>query len=81
MLDRRVVRRGAFGITCAAICALSAPALAQDSAASQAVATDPAAEVGTEEITVTARRRAESLQDVPAAVTAFSAQTIENAGI
>jgi iron complex outermembrane receptor protein len=81
MLDRRVVRRGAFGITCAAICALSAPALAQEGAASQTVATDPAADVGTEEITVTARRRAESLQDVPAAVTAFSAQTIENAGI
>ncbi|WP_308910286.1 TonB-dependent receptor [Pseudokordiimonas caeni] len=34
-----------------------------------------------EEITVTSRRRSESLQSVPAAVTAFSSQTIEDAGI
>ncbi|MCP4301483.1 MAG: TonB-dependent receptor plug domain-containing protein, partial [Gammaproteobacteria bacterium] len=36
---------------------------------------------GLEEIIVSARRRAESLQDVPVAVQAFSAQQIENAGI
>lgn len=34
-----------------------------------------------DEITVTARRREESLQSVPDAVTAFSAATLENAGI
>ncbi|WP_417318571.1 TonB-dependent receptor [Emcibacter sp.] len=34
-----------------------------------------------EEITVISRRRAESLQDVPAAVNAFSSQVIEDAGI
>ncbi len=34
-----------------------------------------------EEIVVTARRRAETLQDAPVAITAFSAQDIENAGI
>ena len=34
-----------------------------------------------EEIIVTARQRAESLQDVPAAVQVFTAQTIENSGI
>lgn len=33
------------------------------------------------EIVVTARRREENLQDVPAAITAFSAAMIENAGI
>jgi iron complex outermembrane receptor protein len=36
---------------------------------------------GLEEIIVSARRRSESLQDVPVAVQAFSAQQIENAGI
>ena len=34
-----------------------------------------------EEIVVTARKRNESLQDVPIAITAFTAQTIERAGI
>lgn len=34
-----------------------------------------------EEITVTAQRREESLQDVPVSVSSFSAQTIEKAGI
>jgi iron complex outermembrane recepter protein len=36
---------------------------------------------GLEEITVTARRREESLQDVPIAVSAFSAERIENMGV
>lgn len=34
-----------------------------------------------EEIVVTARKRAENLQEVPIAITAFTAQTIERAGI
>jgi len=34
-----------------------------------------------EEVVVTARKRAESLQDVPIAITAFTEQTIERAGI
>ena len=34
-----------------------------------------------EEIVVTARKRAESLQEVPIAITAFTAETIERAGI
>jgi iron complex outermembrane recepter protein len=34
-----------------------------------------------EEITVTARRRSEILQDVPAAVTAFSAEDLQRAGV
>jgi iron complex outermembrane receptor protein len=34
-----------------------------------------------DEVTVIARKRSESLQDVPAAVTAFTAQNIEDAGI
>ena len=35
---------------------------------------------GLEEVTVTARRREESLQDVPIAVSAFSAERIESTG-
>src|SRR5512137_415956 len=41
----------------------------------------PSAKVaGLEEITVTARRREESMQDVPIALSAFSAERIQNAG-
>jgi outer membrane receptor protein involved in Fe transport len=43
--------------------------------------TSEASKVGLEEVTVTARRRAESLQEVPIAVTAFTAEAIENRGI
>ncbi|MFO6428988.1 TonB-dependent receptor [Erythrobacter sp. W302b] len=55
--------------------ALSSPALAQDASASE-----PAAE---EEggIIVTARRQSESLQDVPAAVTVFGAETLAATGV
>lgn len=46
-----------------------------------AYAQDAAAEEAPQEIVVSALRRDQNLQDVPAAVTAFSAETIENAGI
>ena len=52
--------------------ALAAPAQAQDPGATQAGAL--------EEIVVTARKREESLQSVPIAVTAFSAATLEAIG-
>ena len=42
-----------------------------------AVAQDEAPSAGLEEITVTAQRRAQSLQDVPIAVSAFSAQALQ----
>lgn len=48
--------------------------------AGAASAQDPAGAV-LEEITVTAQKREERLQDVPAAVTAFSADRIADAGI
>ena len=46
-----------------------------------AYAQDAAAEDAPREIIVSALRRDQNLQDVPAAVTAFSTETIENAGI
>ena len=73
-------RSCSFGASCGGIasgfCAL---ALGVASANAQPGA-DQAATV-LEEITVTARRRTESLQDAPFAVTAFTAQAIEDAGI
>lgn len=45
-----------------------------------AVAQNVGAQVGLEEIQVTARRRTESLQDVPIAVTAFSGAELEKLG-
>lgn len=70
--------------------ALSAPAFAQDAAtagdatASEAGASDAAAtdqDGGLAEITVTARRRAESLQDTPIAISAVTAEGLEARGI
>jgi iron complex outermembrane receptor protein len=45
------------------------------------VATVVAQEGAIEEVVVTARKRDESLQEVPIAITAFTEQTIEKAGI
>jgi iron complex outermembrane receptor protein len=58
----------------AALCAVPA-VLAQEAPATRSVTAG-----GLEEITVTARRREEALQDVPIAVTAFSAQALQLAG-
>jgi len=57
----------------AVIAMLSLPAVAQDSASDGVTAL--------EEIVVTARRRTESALEAPIAVTAFSAQMIQDAGI
>jgi len=56
-----------------ALGALSVPALAQDEAQESTFEL--------EEIQVTARRRSESLQDVPIAVSAFSSDMLKNQGI
>jgi iron complex outermembrane receptor protein len=63
------VAGGSAALVALGAAAMPAPALAQDSA-----------DVGIEEIVVTARRREESLQDVPIAVTAFSAEQLEQTG-
>ncbi|WP_294055231.1 TonB-dependent receptor [Sphingomonas sp.] len=63
----------------AALMALSAaPAFAQDEPAAQDESASAPEEGG--EIVVTARRRAERLQDVPIAVTAFSGELLEKQG-
>lgn len=68
--------RGLFSTTAiVAIAAVAAPLAAQDAAAA------PEASENTGEIVVTSLRRTETLQDTPAAVTAFDAKAIENAGI
>jgi iron complex outermembrane recepter protein len=65
-----------LALVCAgAVFASSTTAVAQQAAASQAD------ELALEEIVVTARKREESLQDVPISITAFSADTIEERGI
>ncbi|WP_308909743.1 TonB-dependent receptor [Pseudokordiimonas caeni] len=60
------------GVCAAALLATSAPVLAQDAGAEE--------RLSLEEIVVTARRREESLQDVPVAVTAFSSEALELRG-
>jgi len=60
-------------VTGTAACALTAPVFAQSS--------DSEGVMSLEEIQVTARRRSESLQDVPVAVSAFGESMLENQGI
>src|SRR5512134_1292090 len=63
---KKSTRTGALGSAVAAACSLQAPRVdAQERTA------------GLEEIVVTARRREENLQEVPLAITAFSAADIE----
>ena len=66
----------------AAIIALPAQALAQDQEQIAAEANEEAEEAAADsgEIVVTARRRAEALQDVPIAVTAYSGAQLEREG-
>lgn len=63
------------GASAIAMLLAASPAAAQDSPAPGASAADD------NEIVVTALRRDQSLQDVPAAITAFTSDTIDSAGI
>lgn len=67
--------------TLASTLALSVCALAAAPVAAQTTAEPTASEEEGGDIIVTALRRDESLQDTPAAVTAFASETILNAGI
>src|SRR6478672_2080826 len=69
---------------CGTAMSVAVPAMAQDSnpADAQASQTAPQADTaGTGDIVVTARRRDERLQDVPVAVSAFSAQALERSTV
>ncbi len=82
--DRMLQRKTVSAVLLAA--ALGTPAVAQEPAptapAAQPAAAAPAtATQGIEEITVTARKRSENLQDTPISVSAFTADTIESMGI
>jgi iron complex outermembrane recepter protein len=61
----------------AAVCALAAPALAQETPAPQSAQAD---EGNVGDIVVTATRRSEALSDVPLAVSAVTAQSLANSG-
>jgi iron complex outermembrane receptor protein len=67
------VRSLLVGLTASAVAGVAVPndALAQDKAADAG---------GLEEVVVTARKREESLQDIPLAISAFSSQQIQEAG-
>lgn len=68
------------GVVSATALAFSAsPLLAQAPVEDSATVPDTAAETG--EILVTARKRTESLSDIPETITAFSSQALEKAGI
>ena len=78
--------RQAMWASTAIACAMTAPAIAQDTAAAAPASADttpnPAADEGQiAEITVTARRREESLQNTPVTVTAFTAEELQARGI
>jgi iron complex outermembrane receptor protein len=66
--------------TALAALAVAAPAFAQDQPTPDQAANAPATGDADEVITVTARRRAENLIDVPIAVTAFSGEALERQG-
>ena len=66
-------------ILASALCAvLGAPAAAQDRPAQQPAQAGEAPEAQDDTILVTARRREESLQETPIAISAFSAKTLED---
>jgi iron complex outermembrane receptor protein len=64
----------------AAVAAAIASTFAVPAVLAQEAPVSTSALTGLEEVTVTARRRVENLQDVPIAVSAFSAERIENVG-
>ncbi|MDQ3205799.1 MAG: TonB-dependent receptor [Pseudomonadota bacterium] len=83
--DNRSINNGRKALSLAIACALVAPvAWAQDAApaAPAALAQQPASEATTlGSVTVTARKREETLQDVPVAVTAFTADSLDRLNV
>ncbi len=73
------IARVSCSVLAMALALVAAPAWAQDASTGQAE--QPAQEDGLQEIVVTAQRRAESLQDVPIAISVFSADAITEQGV
>ncbi|WP_230293598.1 TonB-dependent receptor [Croceicoccus sp. Ery5] len=73
--------KAALAIGCATgtLMMMTAPALAQDAAATEETAAS--ADAGLGEILVTARKRQESILDVPVAITALSGEALQERGI
>jgi iron complex outermembrane receptor protein len=78
--SRKVVALVTAFAFCQALPASAAAPDVQASPAAPAAATEPASE-GLQEILVTARRRSESLQQTPVAITAFSQQELQSHSI
>ncbi|MDQ3145005.1 MAG: TonB-dependent receptor [Pseudomonadota bacterium] len=81
-MSQMVHRRALLLASAVSFAAFSSPAAAQDadSASAEAQAQAALPEEASGEIVVTARRRVESLQDVPIAVTAYSGEQLESQG-
>ena len=84
------MRRIATLLAGTTVLAFASPAVAQDTATATAAAADTTAQTGTTagapaddsaEVVVTARRREETLQNVPVAITAVSGDQIERRGL
>ena len=80
MTYRTVTARAILLAGAAIACAQPASAQDAEQVAAEANATDEASPADNGEIVVTARRRAESLQDVPIAVSAYSGDQLEREG-
>ncbi len=77
----RNVRGATALMLTASLAALSAPAMAQDTAPAQDAATDTdGTDADSNDIVVVAQGRAQLLSDVPVAVSAVSAETLQNSG-
>jgi iron complex outermembrane receptor protein len=84
MLKGDPMKRNHLSLAIGLVLATAAlPLAAQDTAPPAAPVAEEAAanEKGLEKVTVTARRREETLQDVPVAVTAFTPETIEKLNV
>ncbi|OCC23415.1 hypothetical protein MB02_12430 [Croceicoccus estronivorus] len=72
-LESRILVAGSFSALC-----LASPAKAEISETASAAEVDGSDQGGLEQIVVTARRRAENIQQTPLAVSAFSGNTLDN---
>jgi iron complex outermembrane recepter protein len=73
LAQRRITRLARMTLLAGAIVALTQQAIAQQA--------PPAASAGLEEIVVTAQKRSENIQNVPIAITAFTAEALLSHGI